>query len=257
MSKRVFAIAAHPDDIEFMMSGTLFLLKDAGCEIHYLNVANGSCGTATMSEEEIAAVRKTESKNAAATLGAVHHESLVNDLEIFYNNNLISRLCSVIRDMQPDIVLTQYPVEYMEDHSNVCRVTVSAVFARSIKNFPSDPPRETTIQDVTIYHALPYGLTDTLRRPIEPDFYIDVSEKIENKAEMLAMHVSQKEWLDHSQGLDSFVKSMKAMTAKAGHASGQFTYAEGWTRHLHLGFCSEEANPLADILSNHISVIRP
>ena len=37
-----FALAAHPDDIEFMMAGTLVLLGDAGYEIHYMNVANGS-----------------------------------------------------------------------------------------------------------------------------------------------------------------------------------------------------------------------
>ena len=33
MSKRVFAVVAHPDDIEFGMAGTLFLLKQAGCEM--------------------------------------------------------------------------------------------------------------------------------------------------------------------------------------------------------------------------------
>ena len=39
------AVAAHPDDIEFYMAGTLLLLKKAGCEIHYMTVANGSCGS--------------------------------------------------------------------------------------------------------------------------------------------------------------------------------------------------------------------
>ena len=43
--KTAFAIAAHPDDIEFFMSGTLMLLAEAGYEIHYMNVANGCCGT--------------------------------------------------------------------------------------------------------------------------------------------------------------------------------------------------------------------
>ena len=39
------AIGAHPDDIEFYMAGTLLLLKKAGYEIHYLNVASGNCGS--------------------------------------------------------------------------------------------------------------------------------------------------------------------------------------------------------------------
>ena len=42
-TKHAFAIAAHPDDIEFQMAGTLILLQRAGYEIHYMNIANGSC----------------------------------------------------------------------------------------------------------------------------------------------------------------------------------------------------------------------
>ena len=39
------AIAAHPDDIEFCMAGTLLLLKRAGWEIQYLNVSRGNLGS--------------------------------------------------------------------------------------------------------------------------------------------------------------------------------------------------------------------
>jgi LmbE family N-acetylglucosaminyl deacetylase len=35
------AAAAHPDDIEFMMAGTLLRLKDAGCEIHFHALPHG------------------------------------------------------------------------------------------------------------------------------------------------------------------------------------------------------------------------
>ena len=35
---RVLAIAAHPDDIEFMMAGTLLLLKEKGCLLNYFNI---------------------------------------------------------------------------------------------------------------------------------------------------------------------------------------------------------------------------
>ena len=38
-ASRALAIAAHPDDIEFMMAGTLCLLREAGWEIHYLNAS--------------------------------------------------------------------------------------------------------------------------------------------------------------------------------------------------------------------------
>ena len=68
MPKTVFAVAAHPDDIEFMMAGTLFLLNQLGCDIHYMNIANGDCGTASLDRREIADIRKLESQNAAQML---------------------------------------------------------------------------------------------------------------------------------------------------------------------------------------------
>jgi len=46
-----FAIGAHPDDIKFMMAGTLILLREAGWSLHYMNIANGSCGTTTETAE--------------------------------------------------------------------------------------------------------------------------------------------------------------------------------------------------------------
>ncbi len=58
MNKRAFALAAHPDDIEFLMAGTLILLRRAGYQIHTMTIANGSCGTAHQSRAEIVHIRR-------------------------------------------------------------------------------------------------------------------------------------------------------------------------------------------------------
>ena len=248
MEKIVFAIAAHPDDIEFMMAGTLFRLKDAGWQIHYMNVANGCCGTDRHEIDEIIGIRREESKQACQYFGAAFHDSLANDLEIFYEKNLISQLCSIIRQVEPDIILTQYPYEYMEDHSNTSRIAVTAAFCRGMKNFPVQPDIKPIIKPLAIYHSLPYGLTDPLRKPVEADLYVDIEQFIENKAQMLAKHKSQKEWLDVSQGMDSYLITMKNMCAEIAKMSHKFKYAEGWVRHSHLGFCNKDYNPLEDML---------
>jgi LmbE family N-acetylglucosaminyl deacetylase len=253
MSKTVFAIAAHPDDIEFMMSGTLFLLKKAGCDVHYMNVANGSCGTDAYSVDEIVAIRRSEAKAACAYMGAVFHDSLVGDLEIFYEKNLISKITSVIREVAPDIVLTQYPHEYMEDHSNTARTVVTAAFCRGMKNYQVQPPRDTIGKSLTLYHSLPYGLTTYLKEPVNADFYVNVSDVIEKKSEMLSKHQSQKQWLDVSQGMDSYLVAMKEMCMKIGQKSQKFKYAEGWIKHSHLGFCDPSSSPLEEVLANYIN----
>ncbi len=253
MAKKAFAIACHPDDTEFMMSGTLMLLGQSGYEIHYMNVANGSCGTAVHSKDEIIGIRTQEARTAAESIGAIFHPPLVDDLEVYYDRILVSKVCGVIRTVDPEILLLQSPQDYMEDHMNTVRVSVTAAFCRNMKNFVTDPPVAMVSTDMAVYHALPYGLKDQLRKPIVPDLYVDVSSVLEAKRKMLACHKSQKEWLDHSQGLDSYLKTMENMCAEVGTMSKKFKYAEGWRRHNHLGFGPEEFDPLSQALAKYIS----
>ena len=251
MKKRVFAIVAHPDDIEFGMSGTLFLLAQVGCEIHYMNIANGYCGTAEHDAETIAAIRLQESENAVQYLNAKFYPPIAPDLGIFYNEDLISKLSSVVRVVAPDILLIPSLQDYMEDHTNAGRLAVTAAFARGMKNFPVTPQQEIVSNDVAIYHAQPHGNRDALNHIIYPDICIDTSSVIDEKSKMLAEHKSQKEWLDRSQGFDAYLDIMKEHGREVGEMSKQWKYAEGWRQHNPLGLCPADSDPLADLLSQY------
>ena len=144
----VLAIAAHPDDIEFQMAGTLLLLKQAGFETHYLNIANGSCGSVEYDAGAARKIRAMEGRTAAKILGAKFHASLVNDLEIFYDLPTLRRVASIVREAKPTIVLTHPPQDYMEDHMNACRLAVTAAFTHGMPNFKSVPSRKTYHADV-------------------------------------------------------------------------------------------------------------
>ena len=93
----VIAIAAHPDDIEFVMAGTLLLLGEAGWELHYLNLSSGNLGSTTMSPPKTAQVRRKEAQAAARQLGAAWHAPFCKDLEIFYDARALRRLGAIIR----------------------------------------------------------------------------------------------------------------------------------------------------------------
>ena len=242
------AVAAHPDDIEFCMAGTLLLLKNAGFEIHYLTLANGCCGSLVMSAEKTRKVRLREAREAAGVLGAHFHEPLVNDLEIVYEVPLLRRLAAHVREIKPNVVLTHSPRDYMEDHTCCCRLTVTATFARGMPNFRTQPPRQAWPGDTTIYHAMPHGLCDPLRKRIIPGSFVNTESVHTVKRAALAAHRSQKDWLDASQGLDSYLLAMDEMSAAVGKLSGSFQHAEGWRRHLHYGFCAAHSDPLAAAL---------
>jgi LmbE family N-acetylglucosaminyl deacetylase len=249
-----FAVAAHPDDVEFMMAGTLYMLGQAGYELHMMNLCNGSCGTALEDHDAIIARRTEEARQAAKFLGAIFHAPLVDDLDLFYERPTLNRMVSIVRDVKPAIMLLSSPQDYMEDHMNACRVAVTAAFCRGMRNYPADPPCPPVASDVTLYHALPWGLRDSLRRMVFAGQYVDISGVLPFKRAALACHKSQKEWLDTSQGLDSYLTTMEDMSREVGRLSGRFTYAEGWRRHLHLGFCAESADPLASALGDNVLV---
>jgi N-acetylglucosamine malate deacetylase 1 len=253
-NKVAIAIGAHPDDIEFYMSGTLLLLKKAGYETHYLTVANGNCGSSEYNASTLRSIRNTEARAAAKILGAQFHPSLTNDLEIFYNAELLRALAAVIREVKPGIVLTHSPQDYMEDHMTTSRLAVTAAFARGMPNFKSVPARPIAEYDVTVYHGLPHGLCDPLRRRIIPGAFVNTTSVQKTKREALAAHKSQQGWLDTSQGISSFLLAMENMALDVGKLSKQFKCAEGWRRHLHLGFSATDDDPLREALGKNYIV---
>src|SRR6266567_6498882 len=247
-NKVAFAIGAHPDDIEFYMAGTLLMLKKAGYQTHYLNLASGNCGSADYNGPTTRSIRNTEARAAAKTLGASFHPAIADDLEIIYSLELLRSLSAIIREVKPNIVLTHSPQDYMEDHTNTCRLAVTAAFARGMSNFKTVPSRPAADYPVTVYHALPHGLRDALRRRILPGAFVNTSSVHKTKREALAAHQSQQGWLQISQGLNSLLLAMEDMSLEVGRMSKQFKHAEGWRRHLHFGFCAAESDPLSQTL---------
>jgi len=256
-ARRALAIAAHPDDIEFLMAGTLLLLKHAGWDIHYLNLANGDLGSLTLTSTQIARVRRREARAAARLLGATWHPPVCRDLQIFYDDRTLRKVCAVVREVRPSIVLTHSPQDYMEDHMNASRLAVTSAFARGAKNYRTTPSRPADLTPVTIYHASPHGLRDQLRHLIEPDGFVDTTPVHATKREALACHASQREFLARTQGFDSYLAAMDGFSRELGRMSRQFEYAEGWRRHSHLGFGDEDADPLRETLGEKYFVLNP
>jgi LmbE family N-acetylglucosaminyl deacetylase len=242
------AIAAHPDDIEFVMAGTLLQLQAVGWDLHYLNVSSGNMGSTAMSAVQTARVRRQEAQAAAKLLDAKWFAPFCDDMLVFYTERNIRRLTAVVRAVQPTVVLTHALADYMEDHMTVARLAVTAAFSRGIPNFRSIPQRMPDLTPCTIYHAMPHGQRSPLREPVLPELLIDTTSVQARKGAALACHASQKEWLDATQGQESYLTTMEEFSLRLGKQSKKFRHAEGWTRHLHYGFGAEDDDPLRDVL---------
>lgn len=242
------AIGAHPDDIEFHMAGTLLLLRERGFAIHYFNVASGNCGSSREDASTLRRLRAEEARASAKLLGAAFHPGLADDLEIHYCPELLKAIAAVIRRVRPAILLTHSPSDYMEDHATTCRLVVTAAFCRGMPNFLTSPEMPAADFNTTIYHAMPHGLRDPLRRRVAPGAFVNTAAVLAAKRAALARHKSQQRWLDTSQGMNSYLQAMEEMSLELGRMSGVFEHAEGWRRHLHLGFSRKDEDPLAAAL---------
>ena len=242
------AIAAHPDDIEFVMAGTLLLLRDAGWKIHCMNLSTGNMGSTVMTAAQTARTRRSEAQAAAKLMGAEWHAPICDDLGIFYTEQNIRRVCAIMRAARPSVVLTHALQDYMEDHMITARLAVTAAFARGVPNYRSLPQRAPLLEPCVIYHAMPHGQRTPTRRRVFPEAFVDTTSVHARKRDALACHASQKEWLDKTQGMDSYLRTMDEFSAALGKQSRRFKQAEGWVRHLHYGFSDEADDPLRDTL---------
>ena len=118
-------------------------------------------------------------------------------------------------------------------------------------NFKTTPSREAADYSVTIYHGMPHGLCDPLRRKLVPGAFVNTTSVQKVKRDALAAHKSQQGWLDVSQGISSFLLAMENMSLEVGKMSKRFKCAEGWRRHLHLGMAAEDNDPLREALGRN------
>jgi LmbE family N-acetylglucosaminyl deacetylase len=245
------AVVAHPDDVEFSMAGTLLALRAAGAEIHLWNLANGCYGTVRYSKAEIIRIRWREAQAGAQIGGATAHRPLFDDLSIFYDAPSLARVAAGLRAIKPTIVLTHPLADYMEDHQNAGRLAVTAAFSRGIKNYVTKPARPAYDGPVAVYHSLPHGWGPMGAKPVISHF-VDIAKFLALKRQMLAAHKSQKEWLDVSQGMDSYLVAMEESGRAVGKMSKRFAVAEGFTRHSPVGFSAPDWDPLAELLGKSV-----
>ncbi|MFA5884490.1 MAG: PIG-L family deacetylase [Acidimicrobiia bacterium] len=149
--RRVLAVGAHPDDIEFGCGATLAKWSAQGSVVHLLVLTDGSKGTWDPAADPaaLAATRIAEQDDAARVLGAsgVSRTELV-DGELTDGAAERAAVCAVIRTVRPDVLLTHDPWKRYRlhpDHRNAGWLTLDAVVAaRDPHFFPAqglDPHR--------------------------------------------------------------------------------------------------------------------
>ena len=227
---RILAIHAHPDDVEILASGTIMHLIARGHHVTICSMTAGDCGSVEHGPREIARIRRDEARAAAEYVGADYVCGEFMDLAIFNDAESRRRVTELLRVVQPDIVITASPVDYHCDHEATSVLVRDACFAAPAPNYKTGGNAPRMEQIPHLYFCDPDEGLDREGNEIRPHFVVNVSEHIERKAEMLAKHASQRDWLQKHHGMDNYIETMREWCGARGRLAG-FTFGEGFRQY--------------------------
>jgi LmbE family N-acetylglucosaminyl deacetylase len=225
--RRILCIAAHPDDSEFAVAGSVAAWTRDGRTVVFCLVTSGGAGTNehTPSSDGLVPVRERESREAARILGVGDVVFLgYQDGAVEPTLGLRRDLTRVIRRHKPDVVVCSDPTvrwygnEYLNhpDHRAVGSAALDAVFpsAETRSIFPellAEGLEPHKVREVWLSGAVP------------PDTWVDIAATLEVKCAALRAHASQVgpgDWVD---------KLLREWAARAGKRAG-IPFAESYRR---------------------------
>jgi len=217
----ILAVGAHPDDLELLCGGTLALYAQQGCAVTMAVLTNGNMGHPDIEPSEMARIRRSEFESAAALIGAATVWMDVDDEMSQVDLETRLKMVDVLRQTEPDVILTHSSEDYHVDHRNTSQLVFEAAPLACVHNIKRE--RLELLKQPLIYHFDTLGAINFL-----PTEYVNISDTIELKKDMFRCHQSQHEWGKQATGFD-FFEVIDTVAKVRGYAAG-VPYAEGFKR---------------------------
>jgi LmbE family N-acetylglucosaminyl deacetylase len=222
----VLCVAAHADDIEAFMGGTVARYAASGTAVHYLILTDGARGGNDPAEDTVAQVRQTEQQTAAGLLGVTSVTfGQFPDCELALTPEVKREIVRAIRKTKPQVVICLDPamVYSLEwgminhiDHRITGEAVLTAVYPLAC-NAASYP-------ELTGEGLQPHKVdTVLLANCDQENFVIDITEHMDQKLSALRAHTSQLTYLEE------VFKLVQTTAERHGSRAGA-RYAEAFIR---------------------------
>jgi LmbE family N-acetylglucosaminyl deacetylase len=192
----ILAIYAHPDDAEFLASGSMAKWAKQGHEVYAIVATDGGMGTKTpgQSLEQVAAMRKAELTKAMEVIGGRAPEGFwyPDGFLSLHAQELKEKLTYWIRKLRADRILTLDPWRTYEVHPDHVEAGRMASEAAVFSCFPLFFPEHIKEglephQPKEVWYMVP---TQQL-----PNRVVDIAETFEQKVRSVLCHESQVQML--------------------------------------------------------------
>ena len=211
---RALVVTAHPDDVDFGAAGTVAGWVDQGTEVTYCIVTDGDAGgfDPAVPRSEIPRIRRAEQVAAAACLGVSDVRFLgYRDGELEPTHELRRDISRVIRQVRPERMLIQSPERNWNripsshpDHMAAGEAAMCAVYPDARNPFAH--PSLLNDEGLDAWTVPEVWVTGSP----QPNFAVDVTDKLPVKLEALRAHESQTA---HMDDLDKRIRGWLGMAA--------------------------------------------
>jgi len=168
----VLIFAAHPDDAELTMAGTIARLSCSNYKVGIVDLTRGELGTRGTAE-----TREREAFQAAIILKlAIRENLLIPDGNIQRNKENLMKVVMAIRRFRPKIIFAPYFNDRHPDHIDASKLVKEAMFVSGltkVKTFDKEVAQEAFRPNKLFYYMQTYSF--------EPSFIIDVSDYFDIK----------------------------------------------------------------------------
>lgn len=191
---RILVFGAHPDDCDIKAGGTAALYQQAGHRVKFVSVTNGESGHQRLAGTELAQIRESEAYAAGKALG-VEYEVLANR-DGYLQPTIEARfeIIRLIRNYDPDLILTHRPNDYHPDHRYTSQLVCDAAYMVTVPPIVPDIPalrKNPVIAYLSDHFTRPY--------PFSPTVVVDVEPVWDRLVDALDCHRSQfYDWLPYN-----------------------------------------------------------
>lgn len=192
----VLIFGAHPDDPDFKAGGIAALYSKLGHRVKMVSVTNGDAGHHEMGGAALAQRRRLEAAASGSCLGCEYITLDHHDGELLPTLDVRREIIALIRNFNPDIVMTPRPWDYHPDHRYTAQLVQDALYMVTVPNVVSTAPHLSK-NPVAVY------LSDDFQKPypFDPNVVVSIDSVIEQKIDALHCHTSQiYEWLPYNRG---------------------------------------------------------
>jgi bacillithiol biosynthesis deacetylase BshB1 len=175
----LLAIAAHRDDVELLVGGTLAKAAAAGHRVGVLDLTAGERGTDGSAE-----LRGQEAEAAARVLGLTARRNAgLPDAGLVNTPETRSLVAGYVRAFRPRVVILPYTAGRHPDHRVASQLGYDACFLAGLKRF--DAPGEPHRPEKLLY-AMTYR-----EDAVKPSFVVDITGFMDVKMEAVRCYASQ------------------------------------------------------------------